>query len=415
MIVTVRLIIGIFLAQFATYSVAFSQDDKLAMLIELYGLEPASCETNDVFLNPEITKVGELIFNTTVLSGARDTSCSTCHVDSLAMTDGLPLSVGVGGSGEGDVRSKSSGIIVPRNSFTLFGRANKHYPVFFWDGKITEEDGKIYSPIGEGYALGFNSPLAVAAVMPILARDEFLGTMSRFSTNEHLKAINSAYYSERMVAANQQISLILEKTDADAMALKSAVLAAGIDKLTLVEIGNGLASFIASKQAECVKSNWDQYLNGQIQALTLNQKKGAMTFFGKGRCASCHSGSAFSDFEFHSIAVPQGSLGTHIHGQDIGRASVTYNLEDRYKFRTPPLLHVSKTAPYAHNGEFKTIYDVVLYHINPLPYLFDNGWTAEREKFRFGNILATRSKKLGYISITTEKELAELIDFLTTL
>src|SRR4030095_15632532 len=54
----------------------------------------------------------------------------------------------------------------------------------------------------------------------------------------------------------------------------------------------------------------DQFARGKKNALTADQKKGALLFFGKARCVECHavsgpSNEMFSDFRPHVIAVPQ--------------------------------------------------------------------------------------------------------------
>ncbi|OXE29718.1 methylamine utilization protein MauG, partial [Vibrio parahaemolyticus] len=106
-------------------------------------------------------------------------------------------------------------------------------------------------------------------------------------------------------------------------------------------------------------------------ALSEVQKRGAILFYGKARCASCHSGDLMSDMSFHSIGVPQGNQGPHMFGQDFGRALVTLDNSDRYAFRTPSLVAVSKTAPYGHNGIFPTLKGVVKHHISPIFYYRD--------------------------------------------
>ncbi|MBF4237599.1 cytochrome c peroxidase, partial [Vibrio anguillarum] len=121
-----------------------------------------------------LTQVGKIIFERPVLSGDKDTACANCHLDNKALADGLPLAIGVGGSGEGEERLTSGGAVVPRNAFTLFARGDERFNTFFWDGKVQSVDGIIFSPIGEGTLLGFDSALSVAAVLPLLARDEFL-------------------------------------------------------------------------------------------------------------------------------------------------------------------------------------------------------------------------------------------------
>lgn len=391
-------------------------DEQLELIVDVYNLKPATCNINKQLIDKRLTAVGEVVFNTPVLSGDKDTSCSTCHIDDLHLTDGLPVSIGVGGEGEGAMRMLSDGVVVPRNSFTLFGRAADNYKVFFWDGKVQEFNGKIFSPIGEGYSLGFNSPLAVAAVLPLLARDEFLGRQSITSSNEHLTSINEAYYQDKLIAANMMLRRVLNnKNDSDVQKLRHALKAAEVKEPDLPLIGNALASFITNKISTCTQTAWERYLSGQKDALSLEQKKGAVVFFGKGRCAGCHSGSVFTDFKFHSIGTPQGEFGTHIHRQDIGRAGVTFLLEDRFKFRTPPLIYVSKTPPYGHNGTFKTLEEVVLFHINPIPFFYQNGWSSERELLTYGKLLTSRSDTLGFIDINRGEELSWLLSYLKSL
>ena len=54
----------------------------------------------------------------------------------------------------------------------------------------------------------------------------------------------------------------------------------------------------------------DRYARGNLQALSEAQKRGALIFFGKGKCVQCHavagqSNEMFSDFRMHDIGVPQ--------------------------------------------------------------------------------------------------------------
>jgi len=397
----------------STPVLALSLDDELRLIIELYNLRPDTCSVDARLIDEKLIPIGEAVFNTPVLSGDRDTSCSTCHIDDKHLTDGLPVSIGVGGDGEGEHRMKSKGVVVARNAFTLFGRGSTQYKTFFWDGKVQEFEGDIYSPIGEGYSLGFKSALSVAAVLPILARDEFLGRKTLFTSNIHLEQINEAYFNDKLKAANTILSEIINgRNDEDTNQLRKALQNARVKNPDLPLIGNALASFIANKVQNCVPTLWEEYLNGRMEALSDQQKQGAIIFYGKGRCAGCHSGNLFTDFKFHSIGAPQGEFGTHIHGQDIGRAGVTYRVEDRYQFRTPPLIHLSKTAPYGHNGSFETIEETVRFHINPIPFYAEKGWTSEGELLSYGKILSTRSAMLGFISLSDKSDLEALIAFL---
>lgn len=406
------------LVMFASFQVsAMSLDETLRVAIQAFELEGNVCSKPLVKDPSYLADVGKVVFERPVLSGDKDTACANCHLDNKALTDGLPLAIGVGGIGEGEERLASDGAVVPRNAFTLFARGDSRFNTFFWDGKVQAIDGQIFSPVGEGSSLGFDSALAVAAVLPLLARDEFLGTSKRFNTNRHVDLVESQYYADKVPAQNTFIQeRLLEKNDPDVRMLLAAMESANIPQadLTLPMVGNALASFIRQKVSEeCTPSAWEQYINGDTSSLSKEQKRGAILFYGKARCASCHSGDLMSDMSFHSIGVPQGNQGPHMFGQDFGRALVTLDNSDRYAFRTPSLVAVSKTAPYGHNGIFPTLKGVVKHHISPIFYYRDP--TVSDQMILDNNeSLDRRSEMLRWIRVD-ESELSQLLTFLDAL
>ncbi len=102
-------------------------------------------------------------------------------------------------------------------------------------------------------------------------------------------------------------------------------------------------------------SPYDRYLMGDVNALNDAQKRGLAIFKGKGRCAVCHNGPLLSDLSYHNLGVPQvGPLAV-----DVGRYAVTHNPEDKGRFRTAGLRNIALTAPYMHDGVFRTLRDVV--------------------------------------------------------
>src|SRR5437867_5095170 len=120
----------------------------------------------------------------------------------------------------------------------------------------------------------------------------------------------------------------------------------------------------------------DQYARGQKNALTTDQKKGALLFFGKARCVECHAVSGianemFSDFKPHVLGVPQiapviGNLpfdAPH-DNEDFGLEQVTGNPEDRYQFRTSPLRNLALQPAFFHNGSFTRLEDAVRHHLD---------------------------------------------------
>jgi len=108
--------------------------------------------------------------------------------------------------------------------------------------------------------------------------------------------------------------------------------------------------------------------------------QGMILFFGKAKCASCHSGPLLSDQDFHAIGLPPFGPGRTRRfdpaARDVGRMGETDRLDDAYRFRTPMLRNVELTAPYGHNGAYPTLEEVVRHHIAPKSTFAT--WTRER-------------------------------------
>jgi cytochrome c peroxidase len=124
----------------------------------------------------------------------------------------------------------------------------------------------------------------------------------------------------------------------------------------------------------------DRFARGDTKAMTVPQKKGAIVFFGKGRCVQCHavagqSNEMFSDFRSHVIGVPQVapffglSKGNVIfdgpgQDEDFGLEQITGNSADRYKFRSSPLRNAALQPAFFHNGAFTKLEDAIRHHLD---------------------------------------------------
>jgi len=120
----------------------------------------------------------------------------------------------------------------------------------------------------------------------------------------------------------------------------------------------------------------DRFARGMKNALTDEQKNGALLFFGAAKCVQCHavsgaSNEMFSDFSAHVIGVPQIAplLGNvtfdgPAQNEDFGLEQVTGNADDRYKFRTSPIRNVALQPAFFHNGAFTTLEDAVRHHLD---------------------------------------------------
>lgn len=94
-------------------------------------------------------------------------------------------------------------------------------------------------------------------------------------------------------------------------------------------------------------SKYDMVKNGK-ESFTSQEQSGYTLFSQK--CASCHKEPLFSDYEFRN-----NGLSVNMALNDTGRAHITGNPSDRYKFKTPSLRNIEKTAPYMHDGRFATL------------------------------------------------------------
>ena len=96
----------------------------------------------------------------------------------------------------------------------------------------------------------------------------------------------------------------------------------------------------------------DNFRGGDTSALSPAAQRGLKLFFGKARCAGCHSGGNYSDEQFHRSIL--GSAVT-----DAGRGTVTGRAVDQQTFKTPTLRNIAQTAPYFHAGQVQTLAEVI--------------------------------------------------------
>jgi cytochrome c peroxidase len=243
------------------------------------------------------------------------------------------------------------GAFVPRNSPTILNSAL--LPVQFWDGRVIGYglDAAVVTPERAVNQLGLRDPLTVQALFPVTSLHEMAG-----ATLGHLPPAD----------IRRQLAQRLSRQPAYAQRFAEIF---GAEEATPLHVALALAEF--ERRFIFTHAPWDDYLAGNRAALTDQQKRGALLFFGELNpqvyCAQCHSGDLFTDLDFHNILAPQLGPGKG-HGssgrEDWGRAGVTFDLRDQYKFRTPPLRNVALTAPYLHSGAYATLADAIWHHAN---------------------------------------------------
>ncbi|NJO86889.1 MAG: cytochrome-c peroxidase [Lewinella sp.] len=146
----------------------------------------------------------------------------------------------------------------------------------------------------------------------------------------------------------------------------------GSSTITPENIQKALAQFERTLISE--NSKFDQFLKEQYRP-TEQEMRGIRLFqthpvwqvnLRGGNCGDCHGAGALTTLNtFHNN-------GLETTPSDLGRELITGNLSDRGKMRAPSLRNIALTAPYMHDGRFKTLKDVLDHyneHIQNGPYL----------------------------------------------
>ncbi|MBL7729018.1 MAG: c-type cytochrome, partial [Dinghuibacter sp.] len=124
-----------------------------------------------------------------------------------------------------------------------------------------------------------------------------------------------------------------------------------------------LAAALAAyeRTLETVESKFDDWSNDDTANWTASEERGRLLFLGdKAKCFDCHFMEDFTGDEFRNIGLYTGAP-----GEDAGRFSISRNKKEAGAFKTPGLRNVAVTAPYMHDGRFKTLEEVVAYYNDP--------------------------------------------------
>jgi len=130
----------------------------------------------------------------------------------------------------------------------------------------------------------------------------------------------------------------------------------GPDRATL---SGALAAF--ERTLETSDSPFDNWkFSDRPDAISDAAKRGFTIFNQKGKCIQCHFGADFTTNEFRNIGLFDGRA-----LNDSGRAVISGKQEDAGKFKVPALRNVAITAPYMHNGQLKTLREVIDFYNEP--------------------------------------------------
>ncbi|MEJ2184709.1 MAG: cytochrome-c peroxidase [Gemmatimonadota bacterium] len=237
---------------------------------------------------PERVALGKMLFFEPRLSSSWLISCNTCHNLGLAGVDLQETSVGHGWQRG------------PRNAPTVL---NAVYNVAqFWDGRAANLEEQAKGPVQAAVEMN-NTPDRVVATLK--------------SIPEYVDRFQAAFPNED-------------------------------DPVTFDNMARAIEVYEATLLTP--DSRFDQYLRGDLAALSAGEKQGLQLFISKG-CTACHNGinvGGRAYFPFGVVNRPDAEI---LPRDDMGRYKVTHTTTDQYVFRVAALRNVALTPPYFHSGK----------------------------------------------------------------
>ncbi|WP_270727825.1 cytochrome-c peroxidase [Shimia sp. Alg240-R146] len=278
--------------------------------------------------------LGEVLFSDLMLSRDRTISCASCHDPEQNFTDGLPRAEG----------RKT----LDRNTQALWNLAVQRW--YGWSGDSDSLWAQNLTPLLNPDELGHDENSLRAALVASVHRPAY-------------EALFGEMDAEPAVETTVNVSKVL--------AAYIETLRSG--KTSFDQFRDALASGDMKKAA--------QY--------PLSAQRGLQIFVGRGNCAFCHSGPAFTNGEFHHAAVP---FFLERGGVDPGRAegidrlmespftlagefsddgskagawavrNVRFQHGNFGAFRVPTLRRAARTAPYMHDGSLRDLASVIQHY-----------------------------------------------------
>lgn len=319
--------------------------------------------SNQFLHNPAAIEFGQQLFFDPGLSQTGTVSCSTCHQPQRHFSDGMRVASGIRPG--------------TRNTPSLLGVAYQQW--FFWDGRKDSVWAQALEPFENPNEHNLSR---VSVIKKVLADPSYHAQyLEIFGTPPSAEALeawpdaaspngdlgNLKRWKSLPIESRKQINRIYSN------------------------IGKAIAAFEATLTFPA--SKFDDFLdqlskNEALTALSEKEQLGLKVFAGKASCISCHHSALLSNQHFQNI-------GTGVKGKDLGRAQVAeaqawdefnclgefsdapeeacknlkFMSKNRHElagsFKVPSLRNISKTAPFMHDGRFKTLGEVVNFYLNP--------------------------------------------------
>ena len=282
-------IFSLALLVFSFYSCSSSWDkSKDAQLLSEAqdNFEPLPEKLIDSKKHTELISLGKKLYFENKLSASGTISCNSCHnLDSFGV-DNLPTSPG------------HSGIFGGRNSPTTLNAAI--HLAQFWDGRAKDVEEQALGPLLNPIEHGLKSK------------------------KQALKILKDSGYKP----------------------LFKKAFPGNKNYFNFKNIGVAIGAF---EKTLLTPSRFDEFLNGNLAALSNDEKLGLNTFIEVG-CTSCHEGQGVGGGMYQKLGLVE-----DYPTKDKGRYEVTKDEDDLYVFKVPSLRNVVHTGPYLHDGHVSSL------------------------------------------------------------
>ena len=337
-----------------------SLDAQLRASIGNWGVVPIGAMPAQ---NPAQVELGRVLFFDKILSGNRDVACATCHDAAAALGDGRSLAIGTGATGIGSARRLGAGRqFTTRSAPTLLNAGLGLYQMF-WDLRLSGSHGSFHIDSGVALPPGLPNILAAQAMLPVLSRLEMRGEPGDLDLLGNPNEL--ALHSEAQAASTWNGIMDRLLAVSEYVALFNAAFP-GTGRPRFEHAASALAAF-QMEELTRTGSPFDRYLDRDDTALTTEQKRGGLLFFGKALCSTCHNGPFLGAQGLANVGAPQiGPGGTKRPPLDLGRGEQQGGEFYEFSFRVAPLRNVELTAPYFHSGAYRTL-EAVVRHYNDVP------------------------------------------------
>jgi cytochrome c peroxidase len=244
----------------------------------------------------EKVDLGRMLFFDPRISASHLISCNTCHNLGMGGDDNLETSIGHGWQ-KG-----------PRNAPTVL---NAVFNIAqFWDGRAEDLKAQAKGPVQAGVEMS-NKRAIVETTLK--------------SMPEYVERFTKAFPGERETVTFDNMAKAIEAFEA-----------------TLITPA----------------SRFDQYLEGNANVLSAEEKEGLRLFMDEG-CAGCHGGINLGGEGYYPFGVMEKPGADILPEGDKGRFAVTKTAADNYVFRAAPLRNIALTAPYFHSGKVWDLHQAV--------------------------------------------------------